>query len=548
MRSFDTIDGTDPIHTQHVRSSCRRTSVRSAPSAATCPSPSSPGKQVATPFQEQKTMKMPNSQLQEKLEIVVKCVGKLDGKDLCLTLGSKASVLDLKKLISRELASKGDGPISVERQRLIFFGRMLKDNKQVLSGEGGVNMKTDGSTNFVHLSPLPENAATASPSRADNIRTGIATSPSRTPSHRGPRLLAGWRRIRRGNPYPSLSRESTGRANRMSQRNTETTTAMLTDRIGRSAVAHLVDDMRRSRGGVRDREEDAVVPQDAPSAPGLIPVAINPHSVTSLRDAQHQVLAAFADGNQHLMGADFGAHAAETGFPALPPSAFLSASLPSAFAGTTALHPTSRQNRLLAATLATRFLPDVTLLSDRLRDVVWSAVMGGNSPDAFDQQVSVTIDMLERVSQISGSLAERLQGVSDSATLSAAEALLLATPAAPYPSHGVFSPSTLMSASTVAATDFSLPRWGLAPQPLPTLLTALEAPFTGQHQSLIELGSSTVGTDPAISPFVESFSSDPALLASIASVAPTVAALYGLGGNSFGQFMPGYPPPPPSGL
>lgn len=514
--------------------------------------------------------KLTSPLLQEKLKIVVKCVGKLDGKDLCLTIGSNASVMDLKKLISRELNSKGDGPIPIDRQRLIFFGRMLKDNKQVLSGEGGVNMKTDGSTNFVHLSPLPADAAAAStPNRAASNRKppegtapGIdpySTSPSLTPSNRGPRPLtvAGiLRRSRRAEPYPRASRDSVGRTNRTALRSrynlnsdndednsdNEITTATSTNRTARSAAVHPVDDVVRLID-VHDEEEDAVVPQDALSAPGLLPGAFNPHSDTSLREAQRQLYAAIAaaDGSQTLLGAGFDAYATEPGFSSLPASVFLPTNMPSAFAGTATSHPTSHQNRLLVATLATRFLPDVTQLSDRLRDIVWSAVMGGNSPDAFDQQVAVTINTLERISRISASLADTLHGASDSATAtaSALESLASITSTALHSSHGMFSPSTLMSSSTLGAADFSVPRWGLAPQQPPSFLTA----YPGQHPTFLGIGSSAVGND-----LLESYSADPALLASIASVAPTVAALYSLGSDSLGQFMSGYPPPPPSGF
>jgi hypothetical protein len=91
------------------------------------------------------------------LEIVVKRVGKGESDVLSLHVDPNASVLDLKTQISQELASKdNDETVPVDRQRLVYFGRMLRDNEEVL-GSDSIKMKLEV-TNYVHLSPLPEGA------------------------------------------------------------------------------------------------------------------------------------------------------------------------------------------------------------------------------------------------------------------------------------------------------------------------------------------------------------------------------------------------------
>lgn len=91
------------------------------------------------------------------LEIVVKRVGKGESDIISLHVDPNASVLDLKTQISQELASKdNDETIPVDRQRLVYFGRMLRDNEEVL-GSDSIKMKLEV-INYVHLSPLPEGA------------------------------------------------------------------------------------------------------------------------------------------------------------------------------------------------------------------------------------------------------------------------------------------------------------------------------------------------------------------------------------------------------
>ena len=98
------------------------------------------------------------------LEIVVKRVGKGDNNVLSLQVDPSASVLDLKTQISQELAAKDNNDrVPVDRQRLIYFGRMLRDNEEILGNEG-IKMKPKV-VNYVHLSALPEGQK---PSPRDN--------------------------------------------------------------------------------------------------------------------------------------------------------------------------------------------------------------------------------------------------------------------------------------------------------------------------------------------------------------------------------------------
>ncbi len=82
------------------------------------------------------------------LQINVKVVGKETSDSLLIAPAE--SVGDLKCQIASHHS------IPIERQRLIYFGRLLVDDSQAL-GPTGIQMRL-GVINYVHLSPLPEGA------------------------------------------------------------------------------------------------------------------------------------------------------------------------------------------------------------------------------------------------------------------------------------------------------------------------------------------------------------------------------------------------------
>ena len=135
------------------------------------------------------------------LQIVVKRVGKGDGDVLCLEVDADASVLDLKTRISEQLAARND-QVPVERQRLVYFGRMLRDNEQTL-GESGVKMQAEA-VNYVHLSPLPEGQILSDRSVGIDNRPSVTLGALESHLDRARRLgmAARERRIRRRHqPY-----------------------------------------------------------------------------------------------------------------------------------------------------------------------------------------------------------------------------------------------------------------------------------------------------------------------------------------------------------
>jgi hypothetical protein len=140
------------------------------------------------------------------LHIVVKIVGNGEGDVLDLKVDHSASVLNLKHLIADAL-KHGNNTVPVDRQRLVFFGRMLRDNDELL-GEKGVKMKTE-SINYVHLSPLPEGSK---PSRRPSKTTilpsialhdpGTSLEPQLERARRLGAAARERRRRRRPQPYP----------------------------------------------------------------------------------------------------------------------------------------------------------------------------------------------------------------------------------------------------------------------------------------------------------------------------------------------------------
>jgi hypothetical protein len=94
----------------------------------------------------------------QTLHVVVRRVGKSERESLVVELDSDASVLDLKEKIAEALEEQDEIIVPTERQRLIFSGKMLRDDTKLL--EEDLNMKAgDDQKYFVHLSPLPKGAA-----------------------------------------------------------------------------------------------------------------------------------------------------------------------------------------------------------------------------------------------------------------------------------------------------------------------------------------------------------------------------------------------------
>lgn len=88
------------------------------------------------------------------LQVIVRRVGKPENESLELSMDMDASVLDLKQIIEKELNKDGkeDNVVPVNRQRLIFSGKLLRDDAQRLK-DADMNA---GKKHFVHLSPLPK--------------------------------------------------------------------------------------------------------------------------------------------------------------------------------------------------------------------------------------------------------------------------------------------------------------------------------------------------------------------------------------------------------
>lgn len=87
-------------------------------------------------------------------KIVVKRTGASERHPLYLSLTPNSTVHDLKTMIQEELliGTESNEDLPVERQRLIFAGRLLNRDFDVLSC---LKMKV-GEINFVHLVPLPK--------------------------------------------------------------------------------------------------------------------------------------------------------------------------------------------------------------------------------------------------------------------------------------------------------------------------------------------------------------------------------------------------------
>ena len=134
-----------------------------------------------------------------RLYIIVRRVGKAENESLHLHLDSKASVLELKKKIADTLKEQEEADIPVERQRLIFSGKMLRDDTQSL--EMDLNMKPssdeDEHKHFVHLSPLPKGAAPSARTERELADVAPVLSPHEENMRRARRIGARQRRRRR---------------------------------------------------------------------------------------------------------------------------------------------------------------------------------------------------------------------------------------------------------------------------------------------------------------------------------------------------------------
>jgi len=100
-----------------------------------------------------------NSKDDNVLQIMVRRVGRAENESLQIFLEQDASVLDLKETIAVTLDEKDDEVvIPVERQRLIFSGKMLRNDAERLVADLHMKAGKD-QTHFVHLTPLPKGAA-----------------------------------------------------------------------------------------------------------------------------------------------------------------------------------------------------------------------------------------------------------------------------------------------------------------------------------------------------------------------------------------------------
>lgn len=135
----------------------------------------------------------------DTLHVVVRRVGKPENESLVLELDSDATVSDLKEKIVEALEEKDEIVIPAERQRLIFSGKMLRDESMSLGSD--LNMKAgDDHKHFVHLTPLPKGAA-------PSVRTEreLSENPSNPHEATLQRARARQRRRRRQEPRPGMS-------------------------------------------------------------------------------------------------------------------------------------------------------------------------------------------------------------------------------------------------------------------------------------------------------------------------------------------------------
>lgn len=116
-----------------------------------------------------------NSDQEGVMKIIIKRVGNsMEDASLELLVSQEASVLDLKKRITEELADQKNDCVPVERQRLIFSGRLLVDDDSLVAD---VKMMVD-SPNYVHLAPIPDGLGPSNRRNNENAGLSVARRPS----------------------------------------------------------------------------------------------------------------------------------------------------------------------------------------------------------------------------------------------------------------------------------------------------------------------------------------------------------------------------------
>jgi len=116
------------------------------------------------------------------IQIVVKRTGGSEAPCLELSIENDATVINLKTLIQDELADESPClMVPVDRQRLLYAGKMLTDNNLKLVND--IKMRTD-SVNYIVLAPLPKNVA---PTARTPLENKSQSRRQKTRSNRMPR-------------------------------------------------------------------------------------------------------------------------------------------------------------------------------------------------------------------------------------------------------------------------------------------------------------------------------------------------------------------------
>jgi hypothetical protein len=119
--------------------------------------------------------------------------------------------MDLKTLIQDELADESPClMVPVERQRLLFLGKMLTNDALKLADD--IKMKV-GSLNYIHLAPLPKNVLASARTPLENKSSQSSTS--RRQNNRSRRMDRPYSmpmRRRQDDPTTTSTRSSTTRA------------------------------------------------------------------------------------------------------------------------------------------------------------------------------------------------------------------------------------------------------------------------------------------------------------------------------------------------
>jgi hypothetical protein len=143
------------------------------------------------------------------IQIVVKRTGGSEAPCLELSIEKDATVMDLKTLIQDELADESPClMVPVERQRLLFLGKMLTNNALKLTDD--IKMKV-GSLNYIHLAPLPKNIIPSARTPLENKSQSSISRRQKNRSRRTDRPYSMPMRRRQDDPTTS-TRTSTTRA------------------------------------------------------------------------------------------------------------------------------------------------------------------------------------------------------------------------------------------------------------------------------------------------------------------------------------------------